>query len=362
MNNKPFILLAIFISMVMASCQSKTESIAPELKSITESVYATGYIKSENQYEVFGRTNGIIKKIFVTEGTGVKKGDPIFQMDNKNLKMATENAKLVSTAADYKQNANKLLDAYKAIEIAEKSLLNDSLQFQRQKNLWSKNIGSRIQLEQKELSYEKSKADFVQAKTNYEDLNRQLKLASDQSKNDLEIAQLLEDDFMVRSEVDGVVYMINKEAGELINDLEPFAIIGAKDFIIELSIDESDIIKVKKGQEVIIRMDSYTSQVFEAVIIAVEPMMNIRTRSFQAEAIFTKKPDELFPNLTVEANIIINTKHNALTIPRNYLINDTSVMLKGGNLQKVVTGLMDYDLVEIKSGIDTTTLIYLPQK
>jgi HlyD family secretion protein len=102
--------------------------------------------------------------------------------------------------------------------------------------------------------------------------------------------------------------------------------------------------------------------VFEAEIITIDPMMNIRTRSFQAEAIFTKKPGALFPNLTAEANIVISTKKDALTIPRNYLVNDIYVMLEGGKLQKVATGLMDYNLVEINSGIDKTTVIELPEK
>lgn len=332
----------------------------PETKNITESVYATGFIKAKNQYEVFGQTTGVIEKIFVQEGSHVKKGAPLFQIDNKNLKIATENAKLVSFAADYTRNKDKLLDAEKTIDLAKKNLTYDSLQFQRQKNLWSKNIGSKLQYEQKELNYQRSKAEYIKARTNYNDLKRQLKLASGQSKNNLEIAQLKEDDFVVKSEINGLVYQINKEEGEINSGEKPVAIIGTEDFIIELSIDEKDIVKIKKGQQVIIRMDSYKSQVFEAKVISIEPMMNIRTRSFQAEAIFTNKPTKLFPNLSLEANIIIQTKQNALTIPRKYIINDTYVMLEDGQLQKVETGLMDYELVEIISGIDKSTKIQLP--
>lgn len=360
MNQKSLFILSALIYLSL-SCTNKRESITPEIKNITESVYSSGIVKGKNQYEVFGRTNAMVKKVFVTEGMPIKKGDPIFQLDNKDLRVATENARLASIAADYKVNADKLLDARNAIEIAKKQVENDSLQYLRQKNLWAKNIGSRMELEQKELRFENTKADLSRAKTNYEDLKRQLKLASDQSKNNLEIARFMEDNFIIRSEIDGVVYKVNKEEGELLNVQEPGAIIGTEEYIIELSIDEFDIIKVKKGQQVIIRMDSYQSQVFEGKIIAIDPMMNIRTRSFQAEAIFTKMPNELFPNLTVEANIVINTKKGALTIPRRYLINDTAVMLKGGELQKVEPGLMDYDLVEIKKGIDTSTLIELPQ-
>jgi len=360
MKNNSLVLSLVIITMVL-SCTNENESIKPEIKNITESVYASGFIKSKNQYEVFGKSNGVIEKIFVSEGMQVKKGDPIFQLDNKNSKITTENARLASAAADYTLNKDKIIDAEKAIVLAEKKLENDSLLFQRQKNLWKKSIGSKIELEQKELSFENSKVGLATAHTNYEELKRQIKLLSDQSKNNLEIAKILEADFMVRSEVDGVVYKINKEAGDLINGSGAAAVIGTEDFIIELNIDELDIVKIKKGQQVFIRMDSYKSEVFKAKIVTIDPMMNIRTRSFQAEAVFTKNPSELFPNLTVEANILIHTKEDVLTIPRNYLVNDTTVRLEGGKLQKVVTGLMDYDLVEIKDGINKNTTIELPE-
>ncbi|HTO17457.1 MAG TPA: efflux RND transporter periplasmic adaptor subunit [Edaphocola sp.] len=360
MNKK--LLLLFSILLISISCKDKKETITPETKNITESVYASGIIKSKRQYEVFGKTNAVIQKIFVTEGMPIKKGDPIFQLDNKNLKIATENARLASNASDYKVNADKLMDAKKAITLAEKQLENDYLQFQRHKNLWDNNIGTKIDLEEKELKYENTKINLAKTKSNYEDLKRQLKLASDESKNNLKIAKIMEDDYIIRSEVDGVIYKINKEEGEIMNAQEPSAVIGTDEFIIELNIDEFDIVKIKKDQLVIIRMDSYQSEIFEAKITTIDPMMNIRTRSFKAEAVFTKKPKELFPNLTVEANIVIQTKKDILTIPRKYMINDSTVMLKGGKLQKIGTGLMDYDLVEITSGIDKTSTIEIKVK
>lgn len=360
MNDKSIFLFSALMALTL-SCSNGKQSITPEVKSITESVYASGLIKSKNQYEVYGKSNGIIQKIFVREGMPVKKGDSIFQLENKNLILATENARLASAASDYKTNADKLEDAEKAIDMATKKLMNDSSLYYRQKNLWSNKIGSKVQFEQSELNFENSKIALAQAQTNYGDMKRQLKLASSQSKNNLEIAKLLEDDFIVRSEVDGFVYKINKEPGEPINGSEPAAILGTGDFIIELSIDELDIVKVKKDQTVIIRMDSYKAEVFEAKISKIDPMMNVRTRSFQAEAVFTKHPERLFPNLTAEASILINTKDDVLTIPRNYLVNDTAVKLKGGALQKVEIGLMDYDLVEIKSGINKSTILELPE-
>lgn len=360
MNNCILVVLLLFVSLLF-SCSNKSDIIRPEVKNITESVYASGAIKSENQYEVHGKVNGPIEKVFVGEGSLVKKGDPIFQLDNKNLKIATENARLASVAADFSVNENKLLDAKKAIDLAKKKLTNDSLLYLRQRKLWGKSIGTKVTLEKRQLDYENAQLNLATAHTNYEEIKRQLELQSEQSKNNLEIAKLLENDYIIKSEVDGVVYKVNREEGDLINGSEAAAVIGGDDFLIELNIDELDRVKVKIGQRVFIRMDSYQSQVFEAEIVAIDPMMDTRTRSFQADAKFTKRPAQLFPNLTVEASILIQTKEEVLTIPRNYLRNDSSVILEGGELQSVETGLMDYDLVEIKDGIDSNTRIELPE-
>ena len=360
MNNCTLVVLLLFVSSLF-SCSNKSEVISPELKSITESVYASGFIKSENQYEVQGKVNGPIEKVFVEEGSLVKKGDPIFQLDNENTKIATENARLASVAADFSVNENKLLDAENAIALAKKKLTNDSLLYLRQKKLWSKSIGTKVTLEKRQLDYENAKLNLATARTNYEEVKRQLELQSEQSKNNLEIAKLLENDYVIKSEVDGRVYKVNREEGDLINGSEAAAVIGGADFLIELNIDEFDRVKVNKGQRVFIRMDSYQSQVFEAEIISIDPMMNSRTRSFQAEAKFIKRPAQLFPNLTVEASILIQTKEKVLTIPRNYLFNDSSVILEGGGVRTVSTGLMDYDLVEIENGIDGNTRIELPE-
>lgn len=88
--------------------------------------------------------------------------------------------------------------------------------------------------------------------------------------------------------------------------------------------------------------------------------MDNRLRSFEVEATFKSQPPNLYPNLTVEANILISTKENAMTIPRNYLNDENEVILKNGDKRKVVTGLKDYQRVEIISGISKDDLIKMP--
>ncbi|MCE9538130.1 MAG: RND transporter, partial [Bacteroidetes bacterium] len=54
------IILSVFI---LESCNSKEEKTQPVIENISESVYASGIIKSKNQYQVFSTVNGLIQEI-----------------------------------------------------------------------------------------------------------------------------------------------------------------------------------------------------------------------------------------------------------------------------------------------------------
>ena len=360
MNNASRRILLIS-SFFFIGCGNDTETTTPKTADVVESVYASGIVKSKNQYEVYTKTNGVVEIIFVKEGDQVKKGAPILQIENINSKLSADNARLLSLANDYNLNKEKLSDAENNIRYAQKKLVNDSLLFARQQELWHQNIGSKVELEQKELNFENARVNLKKSQVAYEDIDRQLKLASGQSQNNLKIAQVTENDLIIRSEEDGYVYKINTRPGELATSVSPLAVIGQEDFIIELNVDEFDIVKISKGQKVIVRMDSYKNQVFEARVSFIYPMMNERTRTFKVEAAFSRKPKVLYPNLTLEANIIISEKKHVLTIPAHYLLNDSSVILEDGTVKTVKIGLKDYSIAEIVSGIDEDTKIRMPQ-
>ena len=145
------------------------------------------------------------------------------------------------------------------------------------------------------------------------------------------------------------------------NSQSPMAIIGdATAFSIEMKVDEYDIARIRQGQKVLFTMYSYKGEVFEATIEKIEPLMDESSRSFTVDAVFVTKPPVLYPNLSVEANIVIRSKEKALTIPRSYLIGDSMVKMGKGKIRKVVVGLKDYQKVEIVSGLTAQDIIYKP--
>lgn len=357
-------LCILCLGTVFFSCKKESElAIQPTRQNITESVYASGIIKSQNQYQVFSTVSGLLQEILVKEGDLVKKGSPLFILSNETARLNTENARLAAEFADLATKDDRLNEAQISIETARIRMINDSILWIRQKGLWDQNIGSKIELEQRELAFSNSKNVYLSSLYRYNDLKKQLRFASQQSKKLLSISQTLTQDYIIKSQTEGRVYSIVKEVGEIINPQTPIAIIGnANDFILELQVDEYDIVKIKKGQKTWVTLDSYNGEVFEAEITNINPIMNEKSRTFKVEADFINKPPVLYPNLTLEANILLNERKEVLTIPRNYLIGDSLVLLLNKEKRKVQIGLKDYQKAEVLAGLSADDKIIMPAK
>jgi HlyD family secretion protein len=355
-----FLSILVLLTFIL-SCQKKIESVKPVRESITESVYASGTIKSVNQYQVFSAMSGTIAEVYVKEGEIVGEGTALFKIYNSTVSLNREQANLGVELADLKANESKLLDLKLAIDNARTKMQTDSIFLDRQRKLWNQNIGARVDLEQKELIYSNSKNNYESAILKYNELKRQLEFSSKQSRKNLQISESVEKEFIVKSQVKGKIFKLNKIKGELANPSIPLAVIGdSENYIIEMAIDEYDINRIKIGQKVFVNMDSRKDSVFEAKLSRIIPFMNERSKSFSAEALFDNNLNELYPNLSVEANILIQKKEKALTIPRKFLSDDNTVTKKNMEKVKVKTGLKDYQKIEILGGITENDELIIP--
>jgi HlyD family secretion protein len=344
--------ILLCILQTILACKSKTDIISPTVRQITESVYASGTVKSTNQYNVYSTVVGRIDSIYAPEGTQVKAGDILMSVKGDASKLNIRKSDFAVNHSDLKNNQAKIETALAAIELARSTVEHDSTLLARQQNLWKQNVGTRIDLDQRELAYKASALNYRNATLKLDDLRRDLQYSSDQARNDLNISKTLAGDYIIRASVSGKVFRVLKEQGELVSTGNPIAVIGDADsFIVELNVDEQDISRVKDGQRTFVTLDSYKGEVFEAKIFSISPMMEEESRSFVVKASFISRPPTLFPNLTVEANILIQSKDEALTIPRMLLISDSAVLLESGELRRVTIGLRDYNWVEIVDGL-----------
>lgn len=330
---------------------------------LNEAVYASGHVVSDQQYVVYSPVSGLLLEILVEEGDSVKAGDPLYRIDNKTFELNSDNARLALelTRENSQTGSDKLRELELTASTAKEKYELDSSLYYRQKKLWEQGIGSRVEFEQKELALTSSRNAYFSATSKISDIRKQLRNELSRAENNYAISQKQEDDYVIRSLIDGVVFDIAKERGELVSPQTALGVVGdASMYKLELEVDEYDVVQIIPGQKIEIAMDSRRGEIFEAVVTKVRPLMNERTRSFTVEAAFTKAPPTLFPNLTVEANIILRSRENALTIPREYLVDESYVIVNGEKKQ-VRTGLKDFNKIEILEGIDSTTRISRPQ-
>jgi multidrug efflux pump subunit AcrA (membrane-fusion protein) len=349
------------VFILFDACKIEQATLQPVQEMITESVYASGIIKSKSQYQVYSSVNGLIEEVLIGEGDLVKKGDPIIRLTNKTAVFNTELAKIAADYSAVNLNTEKLDQLKINIDLTETRMQQDATLLARQRNLWSQQIGTHNDLEQRELAYKNAVNNYEAAKLRYVELKKQIVFQEKQSKKSLQLSSSIAGDFNIKSETAGRVYNIFKKKGEMVTTQSPVALIGSTDiFMIELQVDEYDITRVKLGQKILVSMDSYKDNIFEAIVDKIIPMMNERTKSFTVEAVFVKQPPALYPNLTCEANIVIQQKDKALLIPRNYLLPGDFVLIQGDEKRKVTTGLKDYQKVEITSGLTVTDVLLKP--
>ena len=347
--------------LILFSCKKEREKFTPRYMPLTEAVYASGKIKSFNEYKVYSTASGLLKSRKVSEGDIIHEGQVIAEIQSDVSDIRMNNSQMLLKQAEKNSSSDSpiLLDLKSQIGSARLKMENDSSNFFRYSDLLKQGIGIKADVEARELIYKTSKNNYLSVCKRYINTKEQLETDYKNAGSQVQISYSTKNDFEIKSMIDGKVYALYKEVGEMINPQEPVALIGDdKRFIIELSVDELDINKIKIGQKALITMDTYGEKVFNAVIKKIYPLLDSRTQTFTVDAEFVDPPQHLYPGLTSEANIIISQSKRSLVIPSGFIFVGDSVILEKGTKHKVKTGLKNLEYVEILNGIDSTTEVY----
>lgn len=350
------------ILVLIISCSKNNQKIKPLEQGLTESVYSSVTIQPDSSYQAYAIVSGILDKNSVEEGDFINKGDAIAHITNNTPKLNAQNAKLALELArkNYNGNAAVLKSIEDEILAANLKFQNDSIHFYRQQSLWQQNIGSKVDYDTKKLNYELSKNNLTSLNNKYFRTKNELETSVKQAQNTYQSTLINTKDFTIESKINGKVYALYKEPGEIVNTIEPVASIGsATTFIIEMLVDEVDIVKINLDQEVLITLDAYEETLFKARVSKILPKKDERNQTFKVEAMFSEPPNILYPGLSGESNIIISQKDNVLTIPKSYVINKNQVKTDEGFVT-ITTGIENMEFIEVTSGITKNTYIYKP--
>lgn len=348
---------------LLFSCSDDRESIKPERKEMVEAVYSSVLVEPINAYKVNASITGYLDEVHFKEGEEVKAGDVLFIISNKPVLLNQQNAELNYQLVkdSYEGEANLIAEMKLDLQSAKLKVMNDSVNYSRTKKLYDEKALSKFELDNASLAYEISRNNYASMKKRIARKEKELKNQITQSKNNADVSSLRTGDYVIKSNISGKVFQLFKEKGEYVSMQEPLAVLGDKNkFKLKMLIDEVDISKVSMGQKVLVTLEAFKNNVYEAKISRIAPKMDERTQTFEVEAEFTVNPNKLYMGLTGEGNIIIHEKKSALVIPREFLQAGNKVETDNGLVQ-IKTGLSNWSYIEVLEGIDENTVIYKPE-
>lgn len=350
----------VFLALLMWSCSKDNQLLTPQVKPLMEAVYASGFVVSEQEYQVFSQADGTLGEILVREGEAVKKGTAILK-----IKSVLASARYEQARETYQQAVNNKapvineLSAF--VQSARSKMQLDSINFLRFTNLLKANATTRVEYDRAELQYKNARNDFDAAKSRLAKTRNDLESAIKNSNNQLQIAEEESGNYMLRSDIDGVVLKIMKEQGELVRRSEAVAVVGKpENFYLKLSVDELDVERVKVGQPALIKIDAFSGKILNGKVSKVYPLIDTRQQSLRVDVALDEDAPGLISGLAVEVNIVVQKKEAALVVSKQLVQPGDSVWVVAGNKKqkvKIVRGIETLDEVEILSGITAQSIL-----
>ena len=352
--------------LILNSC-NRSKPLHATHKSITEAVYASGFVAARNLYKVYALTDGNIVAKYHVAGDSVKEGDALYriQSEGSTAKLSASSSAYRLAIDNAKGNSPILQDLQIKIRTSETLLTNDQSTYTRAKNMYDAGAVSKSELDKASTTLEVSKNNLSSAKETYERTKDQLKVDAQNAQAVVASSGQDLSNYVLKALIMGKVYETYKELGEAVKRNDAVALIGESGSkYLQLSVDQQDIGRVKVGQDVVVKMDVSSDKVYKAKVSKVYPNMNSNNQSFRVDADFTEDPGLNFINASVEANIVLVTKENALVLPRQAVNAKDEVIVKSLTGKKTVTikkGLFNMSDVEILSGITESDEIVLPK-
>jgi len=135
--------------------------------------------------------------------------------------------------------------------------------------------------------------------------------------------------------------------------------------IATLNVSELDVSLIKPGQKATITLDAITDKTFTGNVVSVDRVGSTTNNVTTYPVIiqFDTASDQVLPNMAASANIIVETKSNALTVPSaavSYEGDSTYVTLLQDNqqiIQPVEVGISSDTQTEIVSGLSEGDII-----
>ncbi|MBQ5832590.1 MAG: efflux RND transporter periplasmic adaptor subunit [Selenomonadales bacterium] len=304
--------------------QQQIKTVAVERGDVMTEVSATGALSAVRSIEISSKVTGRITEMRVEENQHVQAGEVLAVLDSRALQQTLEQlrVKMDVAQANYKR-------AEELVEIG----------------------GYSIQ------QLDTARENYEVARTNYES----------------KLADL--GDYTITTPISGIVIGKPLEEGQTVVQGISAAQVMMKiadltEMQIEADVDETDIGKVKVGQNVTFTIDTYSGKTFTGTVTKISNQSTTTNNVIYYTVYVAVHPTnyDLKPDMTARLVINTNERHNVLYLPNEAVkvVNGQAtvqVLEKGKQVTKnVTTGLSGEMSTEIVDGLSEGDEVVLPTK
>jgi HlyD family secretion protein len=344
----------------------EVETTVAKHAKIVQKVNGTGKIQPNTELNISADVSAKITRLDVKEGDHVEKGQLLVELDRQKYLAAVQS-----------QEAN-VRSAEANARLAHDNRDQSERVYKRAKELVGRKLVSQSELDTAQTAFQVDGSRYQSA--------------MDQVQQSIGFLKQAQDDLSkttIYAPISGTVSDLKKEPGEIAigsqfqEDLiMKVAQLGAMEALV--NVDENDINSIKIGQKAEIEVDAVlgekiTGVVSEIASSATAPAAGTTAQKteFEVKIAITSDTSKLRPGMTASADIVTDTRDQALSVPIQSVTVRTPEQLKGkdgkataykagkdgyvevvwviedgkAQAKQVNTGIQSEDAIEIKTGI-----------
>jgi HlyD family secretion protein len=302
--------LVVALILIALLGGSKDEIIAVQIekvakRDITQTVAATGKINPEFKVPITSEVTGEIVSLPVEEGDIVKKGQLLIKIKGD------------AYVAQQERAAANLQSADANLHMRKAELDKITLDYNRMKELHSKNLASDAEMEAANSNYLTTKALYEAAEANV-------------LQNKASLREIIEqvNKTAIYSPIDGVVTQLNVELGERVlgsgfsQGTDIMTVSDLRNIEATVEVDENDVVLISVNDTAKIKVDAFGDKEFKGIVTQIgnsaittglgtqEQVVNFEVR------IKLLDPDNaLRPGMSCNADVETETVSNVLSVP-----------------------------------------------
>ncbi|MFC6439215.1 efflux RND transporter periplasmic adaptor subunit [Bowmanella sp. JS7-9] len=334
-----------------------------ERAKIVQKVAATGKIQPKTQVNISADVSAKITRLSVKEGDWVEKGQFLVELDRERYVASVESAEAAVRTAQ----SESLLVKEKVNQAART--------LKRAKELVANNLESQSVLDNADAEYQVQSASYQASLERVEQARGSLKQAQDALSKTT-----------IYAPMSGTISKLNKEQGEIaigsqFQEDVIMIIANLNEMEALVKVDENDIVAIALNQNAEIEVDAllgqklsgYVSEIASSAIDQPAGNANQKTE-FEVTIALTGDVSKLRPGMTASADVVVDTREAAVSVPLQSVTVRTEEQLKTDGktyaagkdgfvemvwviengksvARQVTTGIQSDSLIEIVEGV-----------